>query len=232
MRFPSDTQRHVIVGRTGTGKTQAGIYALSVRSIQTIPWIVYDFKADELINEIPFAKHIELSDMPEKPGVYIVHPHPDQVSEIEAQMWKIWERENMGVFVDEGYMVCNPLQPNRAFRSILTQGRSKHVPVIILSQRPVWLDRFVFSEADFFQVFPLNDKRDRATIASYMPVNLDERLPDYHSYYYDVARDSVAIMKPVPVKVKILNSFRARLAPPVPPGPGLKGRKVPDVVFI
>ena len=44
-------------------------------------------------------------------------------------MWEIWKRGGIGVYVDEGYMVGNN---NPAFRAILTQGRSKEIPAIVL----------------------------------------------------------------------------------------------------
>jgi hypothetical protein len=216
MRLPDDTQRHVIVGRTGSGKTQAGIWALSERpSLTAMPWIVYDFKAEKIINRIPYAQHIDLQTIPQEPGLYITHPHPDAIEAVSNQMQGIWQQENIGVFIDEGYMVCNPMSPNPWFRSLLTQGRSKNIPVIILSQRPVWLDRFVFSEADFFQVFTLNDRRDRATIGAFISDgNMDEKLPKYHSWYYDVGADDLVIMKPVPDADKIISTFETRLKPP------------------
>jgi hypothetical protein len=211
MRLPTDTQRLTIVGRTGSGKTQAAVWHLSLRSWDVVPWVVYDYKMDELINSIDGVRHIDTSEVPKHPGIYCVHPFPDDFESVQKQLWKIWERENIGVYVDEGYMICTNSMPNPAFRSILTQGRSKHVPVIILSQRPVWLDRFVFSESDFYQVFALNDARDRRTIQAFAPADFDERLPDYHSFYYDVGADKIIVLKPVPKKQAILEAFDSRM---------------------
>lgn len=211
MRLPTDTQRLTIVGRTGSGKTQAAVWHLSLRSWDTKPWIVYDYKMDELINSVEGVRHIDTSEIPKHPGIYCVHPHPDDIEAVQQQLWKIWERENIGIYVDEGYMICTGTMPNPAFRSILTQGRSKHIPVIILSQRPVWLDRFVFSESDFYQVFALNDARDRRTISAFAPADFAERLPDYHSFYYDVGADKIIVLKPVPKKQDILDAFAKRM---------------------
>lgn len=210
MRFPSDSQRLTIVGATGSGKTQAAAFHLSRRRFDLKPWIVYDFKMDELLNDIRGVEHITTADLPKKPGIYLVHPHPDDTDGVASQMWRIWERENIGVYCDEGYMVSNPQRPNAAFRSLLTQGRSKHIPLIVLSQRPVWMDRFVFSESEFFQIFRLNDARDRASVRAFVPADLDTRLPDYHSYYYDVGDDKLVVLKPVPEKDAILAAFEKR----------------------
>ncbi len=197
----------MIVGRTGTGKTQAGGWHLSRANFTTQPWIVYDFKGDELLGSITRAREIAVTELPTKPGIYIVRPLPDDTEGIGEQMRRIWEQENTGVFVDEGYMVDGPW-----FRALLTQGRTKRIPMIVLAQRPVWISRFVFSEADFYQVFHLNHSKDRQKIEEYVPVDIDRRLPDFHSYYYDVARNSVCVFKPVPTKDEILAVFDARLA--------------------
>jgi hypothetical protein len=210
INLPSDSERLGIVGKTGSGKTQAAAWHLSIRRFDLMPWIVYDFKMDELLNSIPGVEHIDVSSVPTKPGVYLVHPHPDDIAGVSRQMSQIWAQENTGVYCDEGYMVCGPGRPNPWFRSLLTQGRSKRIPMIILSQRPVWLDRFVFSESEFYQVFGLNDKRDIETIQEYVPAKLTVKLPKYHSYYYDVAEDKVVVLTPVPDATAIKDSFAAR----------------------
>lgn len=209
MRFPSDTQRLAIVGATGSGKTQDALWHLSHRSYDQMPWIIYDYKYDETIVEIPGAQEIAVTDsVPERPGVYIVHPHPAQVSEVEAQMWNIWENENTGIFIDEGYMIGNN---SASFRALLTQGRSKHIPIITLSQRPTWIDRFILSESEFHQVFRLQHKKDLEAVNQFIPHPLKERLPEYHSYYYDVGADELIVLKPVPSKKEILSTFQKRI---------------------
>ena len=208
MNLPDDTQRLSIVGATGSGKTQAAMWHLSNRDYLDRPWIVYNFKTDRSIDSIPYKKDIELDEIPVKPGIYVTHPQPDSQEEIEAQMWEIWKRGGIGVYVDEGYMVGNN---NPAFRAILTQGRSKEIPAIVLSQRPVWMDRFVFSESEFFQVFRLNHKHDRKNVEQFIPADIGNRLPAYHSYYYDVGENKVTVLRPVPSIETIYRSFESRL---------------------
>lgn len=208
MNLPNDSQRHSIIGATGSGKTVAAVWHLSLRNIDSKPWMVYNFKDDSTIDGIPHARHIGVEEIPIKPGVYIVHPKPHETEEVENQMWEIWARQNIGVYIDEGYMVGNN---NRAFRALLTQGRSRQIPMIVLSQRPVWMDRFVFSESEFFQVFRLQNKKDVKNVEEFVPADLSKRLPPFHSYYYDVGENKVSVLKPVPVIEKIHESFDHRL---------------------
>jgi hypothetical protein len=208
VRIPDETQRIAIVGATGSGKTQAELWQLSARDIDTRPWVIFNWKGDASIDGIPGAEFIDLDVIPIKPGIYIYHPHPDQGPEVEQIMWVIWERGGIGVVIDEGYMVG---RNNPAFRAILTQGRSKEIPVIVLSQRPNWMDRFVFSEADFYQVFRLNDKRDQKAVREFFPAEIEKKLPPYHSYYYDVAKDRVSVLRPVPEIEIIYRTFAHKL---------------------
>lgn len=199
------------MGRTGSGKSQAALWHLSLASIETRPWIILDFKGDDAINSIDLAEHIEYADVHKKlsPGVYVLHPTPGEKEQMEKFMYGVWGRENTGVLVDEGYM----MQDNDAFLACLTQGRSKQIPMIVLTQRPAWISRFVFSEADFYQVFALNDERDRKTISSFVPGDFRraKKLPDYHSYYYDVGKDQLNTLGPVPEMEEILEKIDSRL---------------------
>jgi len=209
MNFPGDTDRLTIVGATGSGKTVAGMYHLSQRDLESKIWFVYDFKRDDLINSIDGAQHVDLtSKLPDRPGLYIVHPRPGQEDAVNDHMYRVWEQENIGVYVDEGYMIG---QNSPAFRAILTQGRSKHIPVITLSQRPVYMDRFVFSESQFFQVFRLQHKDDIASAQKFIPYDLSKRLPRYHSYYYDAIDDRMVVLTPVPDSDAILDTFSTKL---------------------
>lgn len=208
-RMPDDSQHIAIVGANGSGKTQAAVWQLSHRNFHLMPWVAYNFKRDESIDAIPGAVDIELNQIPESPGIYVAHPLPAEEEAVEAQMWRIWDRGDTGVYVDEGYMVG---PRNQAFRALLTQGRSKHIPVMVLSQRPVWMDRFVFSEAGFYQVFRLQHKKDRRTVEEFMPADLEKRLPDYHSYYHDVGLNRTHVMRPVPDIDTIYGTFARRFA--------------------
>ncbi len=199
----------VIVGATGSGKTHAALWHLSNQNFDTKPWIVYDYKNDELINAVEGARHISFdTPLPDAPGLYVIHPLPDQNAEVEDHMFRVWGKENTGVYVDEGFMIGNN---NRGFRALLTQGRSKHVPMIILSQRPVWLDRFVFSEASFFQVFRLQHRGDRRLVNEFIPVSIERRLPEFYSFYYDVSANKLSIVSPMPDADTILDTFEIKL---------------------
>lgn len=209
-RFPSYHNRVLILGRTGSGKTTLGAWLLSQAPFDKQPYIIVDYKRDELLNSVMWIKEISLNEIPTKPGLYIVHPRPDQEAEVEAWLWKIWERKKIGLYFDEAYA----LPDKGAVRAILTQGRSLRIPVIALSQRPAWLSRFFFSEADFYAVFHLNDTEDRKAIKRFLPAQSQElRLADFHSHWYDVGKDALFHLQPVPDAETIAEMIDARLEP-------------------
>lgn len=214
-RFPDNSQRTAVMGRTGSGKTQFGIWLLSHMDFTSQPWVVFDFKGDALINEIPYAKNIALDKVISDPGIYVVRPRPGDDEAVDVFLERIWEQEHVGIFIDEAYCID---KNSDAFNAILTQGRSKHIPAIILTQRPAWISRFVFSESDFFAIFHLNDKKDRDRVAQFLPdpneqeqADLEQRLQKYHSLWFDVGEHRIFPLLPVPDRASIIARFEERL---------------------
>lgn len=213
-RLPSPDNRTIIIGSTGTGKTQWAVYLLSSRDFHARPWIIFDFKRDKLIAALG-ATEVSLDNAPPtNPGLYVVRPDPFANNEAALTLYfkRIWANENTGVYVDEGYEIGNR---NLAFRALLTQGRSKQIEMIILSQRPVWMDKFVFSEASFFAVFNLTIADDRAYVRTYLGGDVVPQLPRFSPYWFDVEKQKGVILEPAPSADKILALFRRRLTPAV-----------------
>lgn len=219
-RLPDDTQRVTINGRTGSGKTVFAAWLLSEANFDEMPWTIVDFKGDALLSDLG-AKQIDLSaKLQDRPGLYYARPHPHEPDVVEDWLWRVWRAGYNGIFVDEGYMI-----PERKgvrstggpFKTVLTQGRSLHVPVYTLSQRPVDINRHVFTEADFYAVFHLNHEADRKKVTEFTPDddvwNMDRRLPQHYSRWYDVGNDFSCILKPAPNPKEIKARFAERLQP-------------------
>jgi DNA helicase HerA-like ATPase len=208
MRLPNDSQRHAIYGKTGSGKTVVGLWALEKRSWLKMPWIIEDFKRDPLIARIPRLEEIDIRHpIPRQPGLYVVRPLPTDQETNDRFLWRVWERTRVGLFVDEGYMVGRFSQP---FSAILTQGRSLKIPVISLSQRPSWLSPFLMSEADFHQVLYLQRPADVKLIREWVPFDGPLR-PNFHSLYFDVSKNDLSYLAPVPNEEEILDRFDGRM---------------------
>jgi hypothetical protein len=211
-RWPSDTTRTAIIGRTGSGKTQAGSWLLSHMPFHTMPWVIVDYKGDSLFRRIPYVRPIDLETVPTEPGLYILQPRPDEEKAVEQWLWKVWQRGRIGLFFDELTLVPDPPKGG-ALRAIYTQGRSKRIPTISVTQRPRWVSRFLFSEADHFQVFHLNTKDDNRAVEEFTPFDMKQRVARYHSRWYDVSEHQWFHMRPVEKAATILDRFAQRLRP-------------------
>jgi len=206
-RLPGPRDRLAIIGRTGSGKTHFAAWALSLANWPRQPWVIIDYKRDELLRDLPVEQlAVEPRRLPHDPGLYIVHPRPDEELKVEKLLWRIWERGRTGLYVDEGHI----LPDAGGLQAILTQGRSKYIPVIVLTQRPKWLNRFVFSEADYYALFHLNDKRDKQTVGEFLPEQARYPLPPRNAWYYDVAHDELVHLLPVPDRAAILANYQQR----------------------
>lgn len=212
LRVPNDEQRITIIGKTGSGKTQAALHLLAERSYTSRPWIVLDFKREKLLNAIPFREYLGVTErLPKHAGIYIVQPKTWEKDEVEDLLLRVWDRERIGLFIDEGYMLH---KASPGFQAVLTQGRSKSIPIIHLTQRPVLVSRFAFSEADYIQLFQLTDWRDIKTVKYFMPLPIETPLPEFHSWWWDNSRNVKRVLRPVPDASTILDRFHARLRQP------------------
>lgn len=218
-RWPHDDEHTAIVGRTGSGKTVLGAYVLSTKDFQNDTWVMIDYKGDELLNSISRAREIDFNVIPRQPGLYRLQATLDDSDRMESWLRRVWSVGNIGLYADEGYM----LPTDGGYRNILTQGRSKRIPTITLSQRPVEIDRFVFSESSHVAIFHLNDRRDIKTVREFTPEGFMEwmppefgaqgRLPDRHARWYNIKSDSRFVLKPVPPPEEIVTSIDGQLEP-------------------
>lgn len=217
MRLPKSSERLLLVGGTGGGKSVAALWHLSNSNFLSAPWLVFNHKNEESINSIPGANFLALHELPKKPGIFVYTPKPDKDDdEVDNLLWRVHAQGKTGVWIDEGYMIS---PRSAALNSLYTQGRSLKIPMLTLSQRPSQISRFAVSESSFYQIFYLVDKRDRDTLKAFVTVpddkSLDEInkvLPEYHSMYYDVAKRKFEILRPVPTEDIIMQNIEDRFS--------------------
>jgi hypothetical protein len=209
-RLPGASDRTTIIGGTGTGKTTLGAWVLSKQRFDARPWVCLDFKNEELWDIVgdPPMRELKLGAMPSKRGLYRMHVRPGEEDRLEDWLWKVWAKENIGLFCDEVSLV-----PQRnAFKAILRQGRSKRIPVISCTQRPVDCDREIFTESQFVSVFRLDDIRDYKIIQGFTRnAPIERPLKDRWSYWYDKKNFSLTILQPVPPPDSIASNLRANV---------------------
>jgi hypothetical protein len=215
-RFPNQTHRTTIIGKTGSGKTQFAAHLLSHQPFDQQPYVILDYKHDELLNSVPGVQELKLGTLPKHPGLYIVHAMDGDDDTVEQWLWDVFWHGKIGLYFDEGTMVPNVQKyiGKTAIKAILSQGRSRRVPAITVTQRPSGILPAFFSEADFVSCFYLRTEPDKKRVRELMPVDcIDGLQQNYHSRWYDVSRDVLTYFRPVPDGDSIRAQFDRRLTP-------------------
>ncbi len=218
--LPANDEHTTIVGRNGCGKTQLGCFLLGMRDLKRERWVALDFKGDNLLNSIEHSKAVECLKVPRKPGLYIKQFRRAEANEIDDFLWRLWDEQETGIYIDEGYFV--PQGEDGAYKGLLTTGRSRFTPVITLSQRPVRISRFALSEVSHVAVFDLNDRRDWRTLEEVLPQGFTDwlpakfpgpKLPKFHARWYSVKTDGKYVIEPVPSADEIRELINSQLEP-------------------
>lgn len=206
----------LIVGMSGSGKSVAAA-TLVCHLSKAYPQagvLIINHKKDETIDSIlpPTRK---LPGKLKRGGKYNLHPliQKDD-AEIERLLEQVHKQGNWIVYIDEGYMIS---PRSYMLMALYTQGRSKKISVITLSQRPTWISRFAVTEASVIQVFNLNGKDDVKTLENnirsrdknYLLDTVD-KLERYSSFvWYSKKREGIILAPyPHPVRCKIVEEKR------------------------
>lgn len=78
---------------------------------------------------------------------------------------RAWAEGGWTVYIDEAYYVEHVLKAGGDVTKLLTQGRSKHLSVVLGVQRPAWVSRFALSEPTHIFCSRLHDRRDIRVMA-------------------------------------------------------------------
>lgn len=214
-------ERGILVGQTGSGKTWGAIYQMQHSPQNTV--IVLDTKGEPAFNTLPlgaethdfydsgdeFARALKGRELP---NYMIVRPSPDEMAE-PLEMDNILRKIEVArkpclVYVDEAYQWHVSGRAGAGLTGILTRGRSMGISTLIATQRPSWISRFCFSEAQKFFIYKLSDKRDRKTISEHIPdFSADISIPKFKFWYYNNVGDmhTAQFYAPVPAPKKAVN---------------------------
>lgn len=209
---------YVGMGQTGSGKTVGGVYTLSQRDdLTTKPIIFIDFKHDPNISKVQAAlqfDEIGMEKAPSDPGLYVVRPATDEETvegPLDAFIGQIVDNGDTVLFIDEA-MIFGRRSPQ--LRRLMTQGRARHVSAMAMTQRPVDIDRTIFTESKFFQVYFLIDDADRKRVKGFVPIDIKAPpLPKHYSYYYRSGDFQPVIVPPVWPLERSIAVMKRRLMP-------------------
>ena len=206
-------QRGIIIGQTGSGKTVGAIWHM--QHVPVTPIVVMDTKGEPAFDKIGIDEETQvyesLSDFEKEwfkkrrqPIYSIVRPDMSEIAEPAAMDETLFRMVQAGrghfLYIDEAYQWHVAGRAGPGLTGILTRGRSKGITTLLSTQRPAWLSRFCFTEAQKMYIYRLNDKRDAKTIGEYVPDFADKPIAKrYEWYYYDVLDGE--LKKFLPVKI-------------------------------
>lgn len=208
--------RGLLVGKTGSGKTQNAIFQL--RHAPVGPVFILDTKIEDhffgvpsegetmdLAHSVDDLKAIKKQQPKNWPDYVLVRPSAEEVRAVEPlDEYTHFLYNNFGpifIYFDELYNWHDNGRAGSGLINILTRGRSRGKTTLMATQRPAWVSRFCLTESDKFYIHKLNDARDYSSLSAVVPgIEKIAAPPKYHFHHYDTGADMDAprLYKPVP----------------------------------
>lgn len=200
-------KRAILAGRTGSGKSTLARWLL-MQSPGS--WLILNPKWTAAYDKLPGAVKVHGFDFGKierhfdnRQRFIVVNPeqhqmNPETLDDFVNYFHSMYE--GFGLCCDELYMMHNHGRPGPGLIGVLTRGRELKQSFLGLTQRPAWVSKFLFSEADYIGRMSLSLKQDRKTMVEYMGADADAEsdLAPFDWDWYDVAADKLRHMQPVP----------------------------------
>lgn len=201
-------KRAILAGRTGSGKSTLAQFLMRQSGGH---WIIINPKWTAAFDNLPRAnkiigiktKEIQKSVFSEGKFDYtIINPKKNEISPEILDLLIEWIHDNfthVGVYVDELYSVHTNGRAGPGLIGLLTRGRELGQTFLGATQRPAYLSKFIFSEAEYICGMSLNLKDDRVRMYEFTGHPAFEvKLPEYEWLWYDVNADEVSKWGAVP----------------------------------
>lgn len=214
-------KRVALFGRAGVGKSHLSKWIV-LRSTM-MRWIILDTKHDPIyeewimIDELPTTA--KLHELWQIASQVVVRPRPHENNADVLDLWleMIHDRFNrFGIVIDETYQVAFGPRAGAGLTGLVTRGRVRGQTVVMGSQRPAWVPRFVFTEAIGYCIMSLNLLEDRQRVSAMVgdrwKRDVLRPIKERQWLWYDVNRDRLTRMEPVvilPVPVIVENPAEA-----------------------
>ncbi len=186
MIVPKSSERGIVIGQTGAGKTFFMRYLL--QGVKRL--VVLDPKGT-LSGENASGGDWRLKNWDRRAPIALKRQVPYRVrvpapldDDWSPYLWKVYRAGNTMLYIDEMYGVVSPRRPMpRALNAIYTRGRELGIGAWTASQRPSWIPLEVMSEAQWFVLFRVLLDEDRRRMASVMGHQVMEEIPDDFGFW-------------------------------------------------
>ena len=211
---PGPDQRALFVGQNGKGKT-VGAVTLLMPVIGKRPVYVMDTKGDDIFSRLVShfgdnaVLHTRFQDVANERNTPLVVYRPDgkelgDLNFLDRVCQWFYDRRGCVVYIDEVSQVTGGMtQPKPGFLNLYTRGRSHGVGVWASSQRPAYVPKIVYTEAQKYYVFFLADKDDRERVAKFTHPSLNAQpSKDYGFLFYTPKLDRAIEFGPMKLPAK------------------------------
>lgn len=197
--------RLTIAGRTGSGKSTLACWFLA-RSPGT--WIILNPKHTAAYNKLPNSvvltsfDYSKLDKALQDYKFVIINPRPGESTPEMMDDFIAYIQEsytNVGICIDELYTLHNNGRAGPGLLGLLTRGRELKQSYLGLTQRPVLVSKFCFSEADYVVGMTLLSDDDRKMMykntgqAAFM-----QQMNPRDWLYFDASEYQMRFFGPVP----------------------------------
>lgn len=199
-------KRAIVAGRTGSGKSTFAKWLLRVSPGY---WVIINPKNTRAFDDLPDVNNVDginiakIRDSIEEHRFTIITPKANELDPETLDLlinWLITDYTNIGICIDELYAVHKNGKAGAGLIGLLTRGRELKQSFLGLTQRPAWLSKFLFSEADYIVGMSLNLEDDRKRMYEFTSDgHFLEKQPEMHWLWYDVGADKVRSFNPVPL---------------------------------
>lgn len=207
-------KRAVVVGRTGSGKSSLAGFLLRQSPQQ---WIILNPKGTKAYDNLPDAvtlnglnwKKLErlmfekTRDGKARWRFINVVPAIAEASTENMDNFLMALHESythIGFVADELYTLNQNGRSGPGLTAWLTRGRELKQSFLGLTQRPAWVSKFIFSEADYMGEMSLVIAEDQKRMYDVSGKDLmRQNLPQYEWLWYDVGADKITWFNPVPI---------------------------------
>jgi len=202
----------IIIGRTGSGKTIAGVNAVIEfrKANPSVGITVINHKNSKDWNKLipPLKKGKVPLYKPERIVNWVVRRGQDY--DLEEYLDAVYDKGKPHLIVyDEGTEIPRHWE---SAKSLWTQGREMKISVFTFTQRPVDVSKYSITQAAYIRVFNVIGRDDLKALDDYMAVPLQahispslykqgivikgKQLEDYHSVLYDVKAGTIEELPP------------------------------------
>jgi len=109
---------------------------------------------------------------------------------------QLFKLKHNTIYVDE-LATLTDMYPETTKRlaDIARTGRERHVSVWTALQRPRWVNRAFFTEAESMFIFNLRSEEDREYMSKFTYPDVQEQIDKYSFWYFHPDNDNIALLR-------------------------------------